>query len=216
MRKLPLVLILLALTASAADARHRHRHYGRHFDSRAVLLPGSEMMRAEGVRPRDASMTDLVPRGWQLQPASPAWQGRRYVSPDGNAWIAFYAAGASHDAAARFKAVAFGDGEEPTYLRGERDRLTVSGLKGDTIFYRKVMLACGGTVWRHVAVEYPAAAKREFDGTIERLSRAFERVADDSCGESVFTHPQPAANTKPEEKTDKPAEKVPANPEGPH
>jgi hypothetical protein len=162
-------------------------------------------------------MTELVPRGWQLQPASPAWQGRRYVSPDGKAWIAFYAAGAANDAGARFKAVAFGDGEEPTYLRGERDRLTVSGLKGDTIFYRKVMLACGGTVWRHVAVEYPAAAKRELDGTIERLSRAFERVADDSCGESVFTHPQPAANTKPDEKSEKPAEvKIQEKPEGPN
>src|SRR5689334_22428382 len=152
MRKLPLILVVLALTASTADARHRHRHYGRHFDSCAVLLPAPEMMRPDSARPRETSMAELVPRGWQLQPASPAWQGRRYVSPDGNAWIAFYASGAANDAAARFKAVAFGDGEEPTYLHGERDRLTVSGLKGDTIFYRKVMLACGGTVWRHVAV----------------------------------------------------------------
>src|ERR1043166_4772522 len=74
----------------------------------------------------------------------------RYFSPGGDAWLAFYATNAGNDAQARFKAVAFGDGEEVTYLRGERDRLTVSGLKDDKIFYRKVMLACGGTPWRHV------------------------------------------------------------------
>ena len=74
------------------------------------------------------------------------------------------------------------------------------------------MLACGGTVWRHVAVEYPATAKREFDGTIERLSRAFERIADDSCAESVFTHPQPVASTKPDENSDKPAEEKAGKP----
>ena len=217
MRKLPLILVLLALTATAADARHRHRHYGRHFDSREVLLPAPEMMRPESPRPRDASIAELVPRGWELQPASPAWQGRRYLAPDGKAWIAFYATSAANDAAARFKAVAFGEGEQPTYLRGERDRLTVSGLKGDTIFYRKVMLACGGTVWRHVAVEYPATAKQPFDATIERLSRAFERIADDSCAESVFTHPQPVANSKPDETSDKPPEaKAQEKPEGPH
>src|SRR5689334_17187476 len=152
MRTIPLVLALLAVATTAADARGRHhRHAGRHFYSRAVLLPGP--VQEENTAPRDASAA-LVPRGWELQPASPAWQGRRYLAPDGKAWIAFYATSAAHDAAARFKAVAFGEGEEPTFLRGERDRLTVAGLKGDTIYYRKVMLACGGTVWRHVAVEY--------------------------------------------------------------
>ena len=216
MRQLPLILVLLALTASAADARHRHH---RHFHSRTVLLPAPESMRGENPRPRDATIARLVPRGWQLQPASPAWQGRRYVAPDGNAWIAFYATPAANDAAARFKAVAFGEGEAPTYLRGERDRLTVSGHKGDdTIYYRRVMLACGGTLWRHVAVEYPASERREFDGTIERLSRTFDRIADDSCAESVFTHPQPVANApRPEEKNDKPAEeKAPEKPAGPN
>jgi hypothetical protein len=202
MRGLALILVLLVLTTSA-DARRRHHHHGRYFHYRQVLLPAPEAVRPDAPRQRDSSnMTELVPRDWQLQPASPAWQGRRYVSPDGSAWIAFYATHAANDAAARFKAVGFGDDEELTYLHGERDRLTASGLKGDSIFYRKVMLACGGTVWRHVAMEYPAAARRNFDAVIERLSRAFERVADDSCGASVFTHPQPAPppEKKPEEK----------------
>ena len=79
-----------------------------------------------------------------------------------------------------------------TYLHGERDRLTVSGLKGDNIFYRKVTLACGGTIWRHVAMEYPAAAKRGFDRFVERMSRGFDQIADDACGDNLFSSPQPA------------------------
>jgi hypothetical protein len=207
------MLSLLVFTAPAAQARWRHHHFSRHFYGRPVLLPAPERARPDTARSRDTRDTgvaELVPRDWQLQPASPAWQGRRYVSPDGSAWIALYATSAANDAATRFKAVAFGDGEELTYLRGERDRLTVSGLKGDAIFYRKVMLACGGTVWRHIAAEYPAAAKYNFDGIIERMSRTFERIADDACGESVFTHPQPVSNaSKPDEKpaSEKPAEK---------
>jgi hypothetical protein len=89
-------------------------------------------------------------------------------------------------------------------------RLTVSRLKGDAIFYRRVMLACGGTSWRHVAMEYPAAAERDLGGFIERMLRAFERIADGSCGENVFTHPQPVASAptpeeKPAEQPDRPA-----------
>src|SRR5262249_27803161 len=127
MRGLALILILLVFTTSA-DARRRH-HHGRHFDDRQVLLPAPDVSPRDA-RDRDAKVAALVRRDWQLQPASPAWQGRRYVSPDGSAWIAFYATNAANDAEARFKAVAFGDGEELTYVHGERDRLTASGLKG--------------------------------------------------------------------------------------
>ena len=154
---------------------------------------GSDRQRAGGAQ--------LVPSGWRLEAPSPDWNGRRYLSPEGDAWIALYASAATNDAAARFKAVAFGDGEEVTYLRGERERLTVSGLKGDRIFYRKVTLACGGTVWRHVAMEYPAAAKRDLDRFVERMSRGFDQIADDSCGDNLFSSPQPAnAQPKGDEK----------------
>jgi hypothetical protein len=214
MQRAPVILILLVLGATGAEARwrHHHHHSGARFHEREVVLPTPEMAQPEERQARQAGMAALVPRDWQLQPASPAWQGRRYVSPDGSAWIAFYATGAANDAEARFKAVAFGDGEELISLIGARDRLTVSGQKGDAMFYRKVMLACGGTAWRHVAMEYPASAQRNFEGFIARLSRAFERIADDACGESVFTHPQPVANApKAEEKPaeQKPAEKKP-------
>jgi serine/threonine-protein kinase len=198
MRKLVLAALILAVTATAADARRRHHRHHYYYQHAPVMLmgPGAvEAMRSS--RGRIDSPAQLVPRDWQLLPPDPNWQGRRYMAPDGNAWLAFYATNAANDATARFRAVAFADGEDVTYLRGEHDRLTVSGLKGDRIFYRKVMLACGGTIWRHVAMEYPAAAKATFDRFVEGMSRGFDRIADDSCGDNLFASPQPASAPAP-------------------
>ena len=199
MRRVILIALVLAVTATSADARRRHhRYYIRHAPVMMVMPDAADM--ARGMR-GSADTAQFVPRDWQLQPPDPNWQGRRYLAPDGSAWLALYSASATNDATARFKAVAFADGEEVTYLRGERDRLTVSGLKGDRIFYRKVALACGGTQWRHIALEYPAEAKARFDRYVESVSRGFERIADDGCGDNLFTTPQPAsAAPKPEEK----------------
>jgi len=206
MRRVMLIALILAVTATSADARRRHhRYYIRHAPV-MMVMPDADM--ARGMRGRIESSAQFVPRDWQLQPPDPNWQGRRYVAPDGSAWLALYSANAANDAAARFKAVAFVDGEEVTYLRGERERLTVSGLKGDRIFYRKVALACGGTQWRHIALEYPAEAKTRFDRYVESISRGFERIADDGCGDNLFTTPQPAsaapAAPKPEERPARP------------
>jgi hypothetical protein len=200
MKPAVLLVLALALAVVSTDAEARRRHHRHHgLRSAPVMMVPPD---AYGVRPeRDRGTRQdggrMVPADWVLQPASPSWQGRRYLSPEGNAWLAFYSTTAANDPAERFKAVAFGEGEQITYLRGERDRLTVSGLKGDRIFYRKVMLACGGTVWRHVAIEYPAEERRGFDRVIDRISGSFERIADDACGDSVFTHPQPASDQQP-------------------
>ena len=206
MYRIALAALIIAATAGTADARRRHhRHF--YYQQAPVMLmaPGAAEAMRSG-RGRIDSPAQLVPRDWQLMPPDPNWQGRRYLSPGGDAWLAFYATNAGNDATARFKAVAFADGEDVTYLRGERDRLTVSGLRGDRIFYRKVMLACGGTVWRHAAIEYPAAAKVTFDRFVEGLSRGFDRIADDACGDNLFSSPQPATAPAPQPKADeKPA-----------
>ena len=199
MRRIVIAAVVLAVTASAADARRRHHHRFYVYKHAPVMLmaPDAGEMRSRRGR---VDPVQLVPRDWQLMPPDPNWQGRRYVAPERDAWLAFYAINAADDAQERFKAFAFADGEQVTYLHGEGDRLTVSGLKGDNIFYRKVTLACGGTVWRHLAMEYTAAAKARLDRFVQRLSRGFERIADDSCGGNLFSSPQPASAPKPEAK----------------
>jgi hypothetical protein len=66
----------------------------------------------------------------------------------------------------------------------------VSGLKGDRVYYRKAALACGGTIWRHIAFEYPAQQKPLLDRVVERATQAFDRLADEACGGDLFTHPK--------------------------
>jgi serine/threonine-protein kinase len=122
----------------------------------------------------------LVPADWQLQPPDPRWSGQRFLSPEGNAWLALYSAPADTEPRdAHLKKVAFVEGEELSYLRREPDWLVVSGHKGERIFYRKAVLACGGQRWRHVAFEYPADQKGGFDQLVTRAARVLDGDGED-------------------------------------
>jgi hypothetical protein len=173
MRKLVLstlaVVFVTVWTADEADARRRHHRHKRDHSTRAYAM-------------ERGSIAALIPADWRLQPPDPDWKGNRFVSPSGDAWLAFYARPAdktAHDQ--HLKSVAFVDGEELTFLRREPDWLEVSGFKGDRNFYRKVVLACGARAWRHVAFEYPAEAKRAFEPLIARMARALDRQVEQNC-----------------------------------
>jgi hypothetical protein len=173
----------------------------RQFDRRSVEGNRFEDDRGESNRfdrprvdRRDAERGDLlalVPPNWREQPSDPNVQGRRYVSPEGDAWVAFHASPADAESRKQhLKAVAFVDGEEVTYLRRERDWLAVSGFKGEKderIFYRKVVLACGQHQWRHIAFEYPAEAKRAFDSLVTSISKALDRSVDTYCEDATVS-----------------------------
>jgi serine/threonine-protein kinase len=170
MRKLLLIALLLAVTATSADARRRGHGYLR------MAAPA-------------APIEALIPPDWQLAPQEQNWQGRRFISPEGDAWLALYSSPADAQALdAHLKQVTFVEGEDITYLRRDRDWLVVSGFKGakeERIFYRKVVLACGGNTWRHIAFEYPAEAKRAFDRLVTRVAIAMDRAAKADCNETV-------------------------------
>lgn len=87
------------------------------------------------------------------------------------------------------RAVAFVDGEERTYLGGERDWIVASGQKAGRIFFWKARLACGGKSWRHIAFEYPMEAKRRMDRVVTRAVR----VLDDSTDEDFAAVPAAGA-----------------------
>ena len=206
MRSVLVVLIVLAFSIASADARRRgHRHHYR-YDPQVYVVPQErpgamtpEMPDRRLPRLRSGAATspgapqqtfyrpgELVPPNWQLQPPDPNWNGKRFVSPDGAAWFATYATPAEQEPiAAHMKAIAFVEGEEITYLRGERGAIVVSGLKADRIFYRKAVLACGGKVWRHVAFEYPADLKRNMDRFVTRAADAVDQAVNDGCDGAV-------------------------------
>jgi hypothetical protein len=205
MRKLLLVVLILAFGIDSADARrrkHRYRHVPPVYmippDAAAIMPRGPDFsLQRRGVGPaaplRDGplrytfrSPAELVPSDWQLQPPDPNWKGRRFVSPDASAWLALYTIPVGdRSLSAHMQAVAFVEGEEVTYLRGERTWLAVSGNKGERIFYRKAVLACAGKRWNHVAFEYPAAAKRSMDEFVNRAAEAVHDSQNDGCDEAI-------------------------------
>jgi hypothetical protein len=189
MWRILLTLLVLAYTVSDADARRRHRHH-RMVIKRVVLLPPAidrADPRAPQIRGR-VTAADLIPSGWQLQPADPSWKGRRYLSPDGSASLALYASASDQEPIQKhMQTVAFAEGEEITSLRGERNWIAVSGLKDGRMFYRKAVLACGGTMWRHIAWQYPAAARSMVDPQVARAARALDAVAEEDCAGSAFS-----------------------------
>jgi hypothetical protein len=102
----------------------------------------------------------IVPRDWKLESPDQRRNGQRFVSPDGTAWFEWYrVAAGDKSVAAHMKSVAFADGEELTQVRGERSWISVSGFRGDRIFYRQALLACAGDRWHQIAFEYPSSAK---------------------------------------------------------
>ena len=77
------------------------------------------------------------------------------------------------------QALAGRTGETVTYQRRGASWIAVSGYRDDQIFYRKSNLACGGTRWHHIELQYPRSAKRRMDGTVTAIARGMTLYHDD-------------------------------------
>jgi len=63
------------------------------------------------------------------------------------------------------------DGETITYRRRGDSWLAVSGYRNGDIFYRKSNLACGGSRWNTIDLQYPRDAKRPLDAIVTEIAR---------------------------------------------
>lgn len=78
MRTTLLVALLIVYTVTSADARrrgHRAPAYERH------------------------GIASVIPKDWTLQPPTPDWRGKRFISLEGDAWLALYKAPADRSVA---------------------------------------------------------------------------------------------------------------------
>jgi hypothetical protein len=121
----------------------------------------------------------IVPPGWTEEAAASDQRGRRYSSPDGSAMLTVHASPAEGSRRDHMDRVASGEGERITYQRRAPGWIAVSGFRGDRIFYRKSNLACGGSRWHTVALEYPAADKRRMDAHVTHIAHAMNSYGDD-------------------------------------
>ncbi len=105
------------------------------------------------------------------------------MSPQGRAWLETYTSDvAAEPISAHMRVVAFGDGETPTFIRGEGDRIEVAGVKGDRRFYRKAIVACAGRVWHQIALEYPVDMNRSIEPLLKSASGAVDASENIGCG----------------------------------
>jgi serine/threonine-protein kinase len=151
----------------------------------SFLVGTAYLVPAATAREADMPFRSIVPNGWTLLPPEPQSYGHRFVSPTGDAWLWFFAVPANREAAvsANTDRVAPAQTERVTYEARGRNWLVSSGYKGDRIFYRKAILACKGTKWRHIEFEYPASEKRLFDNFVTRTSFALRAYQDIGCGQ---------------------------------
>jgi hypothetical protein len=194
MRRAVLACLIVSVLVSPALARHRHHHHGY---SLPELWFGEvhKQPRHRDARwpaPVETETADFQPPGWTLQPPDPKWTGKRFVSPDGRAWFAAYSTEVAQEPVpAHMRAIAFVDGETPTFIRGESDRIAVAGTKGDHMFYRKAVIACGGRTWHHIAFEYPIDMSRYVEPMLRQASMAVDAGENDGCEAPVAKAPSP-------------------------
>jgi hypothetical protein len=197
MRALLLAALMLLLAVDASDARRRGRHH--HHRPYMVVIPqeapgatvpgiGREvrmMTVPRSSRRAPLTLAAVIPPDWQLQPPDPAWNGKRYLSPDGTSWLAAYTTPTDNARIAEhMKTVIFAEDETITSVRGERTWVAVSGFKGSRIFYRKAIIACAGAAWRHIAFEYPAERKSDMDQFVVLAAQALDDTQSE-CAETV-------------------------------
>jgi hypothetical protein len=157
------ILLLLLLTSLTLDA--------------AAAQPKA---RANADIPQ-AGITSAVPAGWTLQPPDAARPGKHLISPDGQGRLSVHETPADARVSRYMNAVAFADGERVTYLKRGASWIVASGFRGDRIFYRKAMLACGNTRWHHIEFDYPASQKETYDRFVTQASHALGAHRNEGC-----------------------------------
>jgi hypothetical protein len=63
--------------------------------------------------------------------------------------------------------------DETTYRPRGRSWFVLSGYRGDSIYYEKVMFSCGGSLVNVFAITYPVDQRNIFDPIVERMEDTF-------------------------------------------
>jgi hypothetical protein len=134
------------------------------------------------VVPVEAQRPNLVPQGWIQDLADPERRIRRIVSPDRRSSMVAKQTLANRSALSRdMDAIAYRTGEDITYQRRGSTWIAVSGYRWGKIFYRKSNLACRGTRWNHIELEYPREQKLQMDATVTHIAHGMTFYNED-CG----------------------------------
>jgi hypothetical protein len=126
----------------------------------------------------------LIPHDWIQETRQSESEPLRYRSPDGRVWLTLYSTAADKR---RRLTLSGAENERITYRRVTPRFIAVSGFRGDLIFYRKSNLACNGTRWHHITLDYPAEDKLKMDRLVTRVAHSMNRFDKDCRGSPSTT-----------------------------
>lgn len=121
----------------------------------------------------------LYPAGvFRPQPAPDNSDGQTFVAEDGRAKIVVY--GTYNDE--RFSPAEYRNTilkefqgyDQMDYSPRGRSWFVLSGFRGDTIYYQKVMFSCGNSIINVLSVTFPTAEKPFYEGLVERMEDNFK------------------------------------------
>jgi hypothetical protein len=83
-------------------------------------------------------------------------------------------AGKSPESLKRWMIENVGGYDELTYRPSGRSWFVLSGYRGDTIYYEKVMFSCRDRLVNVFAITYPTSQRDLYDSVVERMENAFK------------------------------------------
>jgi hypothetical protein len=130
-----------------------------------------------------AAPPSLVPDGWrEVTPKRSEGGERVFVSPDGEARLRLgHVVAGRRNGSSDVDRLLHRPGETITYQRRGGTWLAISGYRGGEIFYRKSNLACRGTRWHTIELQYPREAKERLDSIVTAIAGSMGAYGSD-CG----------------------------------
>jgi hypothetical protein len=115
----------------------------------------------------------------------PHGDGFEFVSRDGGAKLKVFAAyNTDNMGLVEYRAAVLGNFEsydKMDYGPMGQSWFVLSGIRGDSIYYQKVLFSCGGRVINAFALTYPKQQKREYDDIVTGIEKNFRTSSGPAC-----------------------------------
>lgn len=100
--------------------------------------------------------------------------GQSFTGPEGANFRVYARHNNDNDTPESYLAKLLADGSHPnvTNTSIQKNRLTISGVRGDLIYYEAYIFS-GRGVMHAFQIEYPAKFKSDYEPTIQRMARSF-------------------------------------------
>ena len=124
-----------------------------------------------------------VPRDWRAGRPPENGDGLKFTSPDGTTTLIVSGGYRMADSVAEAlnSEQAADEGETVTYQTRAPRMAVISGMRGQTVFYRKVVVSCKDQVMNRVSIEYPLARKQQFDALVAHIAASLHGIEAGPC-----------------------------------